>query len=147
MKIENLVQLLPYTKPFLFVDEISFVDDNKIEGCYTFKEDEFFYAGHFAGYAITPGVILIECMAQIGLVAFGIYSLQHQGAEINFSADKLPLFTSSNIQFYKKVFPNDKVKVLGEKIVFRHSKLRVNVKMLNENNEVVCDGMLSGMFV
>lgn len=147
MNNKEITSLLPYENPFLFVDEISFVDENKIEGSYTFKEEEFFYAGHFPGHAITPGVILTECMAQIGLVAFGIFLLKQQGMEIKFNADKLPLFTSSNIQFYKKVFPGEKVIINGEKIVFRHSKLRVNVKMMNEKGECVCEGMLSGMFV
>ena len=38
-----ILEKLPYTKPFLFVDEIFKVDDNGIEGAYTFKEDEYFY--------------------------------------------------------------------------------------------------------
>ena len=143
----QILALLPYRKPFLFVDEITQVDENQIEGHYSFSKEEFFYIGHFPGFPLTPGVILIECMAQIGLVALGIYLLDQQGIHISFSAEKLPLFTSSNIQFYKKVLPGEKVVIKGEKVVFRHHKLRSNVKMTNEMGETVCDGLISGMFV
>ena len=50
----------------------------KLVGAYRFREDEFFYRGHFPGRPITPGVILIETMAQIGVVAFGMYLLACQ---------------------------------------------------------------------
>ena len=46
------------------------------EGFYTFKEDEYFYQGHFKDNPITPGVILTEVMAQIGVVCLGIYLLK-----------------------------------------------------------------------
>ncbi len=145
MNYELILDLLPHQKPFRFVDEISFVDENKIEGNYTFTEEEFFYGGHFPTEPITPGVILTECMAQIGLVCFGIYLLHQQGIKID--ENKTPLFTSSNIQFYKKVLPGSKVFVTAKKTVFRHGKLRCNVSMKDEANHLICDGNLSGMFL
>jgi 3-hydroxyacyl-[acyl-carrier-protein] dehydratase len=138
-----ILNFLPHQKPFRFVDEITFVDENKIEGNYTFNEEEFFYKGHFPKQPLTPGVILIECMAQIGLVCFGIYLLQKAGSVID--ENRMPLFTSSNIQFYKKVFPGDKVFVSAEKTVFRHGKLRSNVRMKDEASNLICDGNISGM--
>ena len=145
MSYESILKLLPHQKPFRFVDEISFADENKIEGNYTFKEDEFFYSGHFPGQPITPGVMLTECMAQIGLVCFGIYLLQKEGATID--ETRMPLLTSSNIQFYKKVLPGEKVLVIAEKTVFRHSKLRCTVSMKDAANNLICDGNISGMFL
>ncbi|MDZ7846076.1 MAG: hypothetical protein U5L96_04560 [Owenweeksia sp.] len=61
------------------MDDIDAVDENGISGHYRFKEDEFFYAGHFVGNPVTPGVILIECMAQIGLVSLGFFLLSQKG--------------------------------------------------------------------
>ena len=75
MTTEELIDLLPYQDPFLFVDEIDVISENAVTGSYTFKEDAFFYEGHFKNNPITPGVILTECMAQIGLVCLGIYLL------------------------------------------------------------------------
>lgn len=72
-EFQQIVSALPYEKPFLFVDEIVHLDESGIEGNYRFKEDEYFYQGHFKNYPVTPGVILTECMAQIGLVCLGVY--------------------------------------------------------------------------
>ena len=71
----HIINSLPYSKPFLFVDRITEVDENGITAEYTFRTDEYFYEGHFVNNPVTPGVILTECMAQISLAAFGSYLL------------------------------------------------------------------------
>jgi 3-hydroxyacyl-[acyl-carrier-protein] dehydratase len=83
MTAKEIVTYLPYTDPFLFVDEILEVDDQKIVGVYTYKPSLEFYKGHFKDHPVTPGVILIETMAQIGLVCLGIYlrSSEFKGVE------------------------------------------------------------------
>ncbi|MBT8319592.1 MAG: hydroxymyristoyl-ACP dehydratase, partial [Gramella sp.] len=63
--MQKILDQLPYSKPFLFVDEILEVNDNSISGTFTFSKDLDFYRGHFSGNPVTPGVILTECMAQI----------------------------------------------------------------------------------
>ena len=75
MNTSEIIQLLPYQKPFLFVDGIDRISEAGVTGHYTFKKEETFYEGHFKDHPITPGVILTECMAQIGLVCLGIYLL------------------------------------------------------------------------
>ena len=67
---------MPYQAPFLFVDELISLSEHGVEGFYTFKKDEYFYQGHFKNNPITPGVILTEVMAQIGVVCLGIYLLR-----------------------------------------------------------------------
>ena len=76
--IKEILALVPQREPFRFIDEIISLDEEQIIGAYRFREDEFFYRGHFPGHPITPGVILIETMAQIGATAFGIYLLACQ---------------------------------------------------------------------
>ena len=75
-----LEKLLPQQRPFRFVDEILEVDERRISGRYTFRPDEF-YAGHFPGRPITPGVILLESMCQVGVVAsaLNLFVLEHFG--------------------------------------------------------------------
>jgi 3-hydroxyacyl-[acyl-carrier-protein] dehydratase len=68
---QQILAALPYSKPFLFVDELVSLSPNQAVGHYTYRPDEFFYAGHFVGKPVTPGVILLETMAQIGGVALG----------------------------------------------------------------------------
>ena len=142
MKKKTIIQLLPYKPPFLFVEELSHISENGSEGYYTFKNDEFFYQGHFKDRPITPGVILIEVMAQIGVVCLGIYLLKK-----NFTDLKKPqiALTSNKIDFFLPVKPKERVKVVSEKIYFRLNKLKCKVQLFNKKNELVCRGTISGM--
>ena len=138
----QIIKNLPYKIPFLFVDEVTNISENGVTGNYTFKENEFFYKGHFKDNPITPGVILTESMAQIGVVCLGIYLLKDK-----ISSEKKPqiALTSNQVDFYLPVNPNEKVTVISEKVYFRFNKLKCKVKMMNENNELVCRGTISGM--
>ena len=141
MTNKEIISKLPYSKPFLFVDEIINISANGVEGNFTFNENLDFYKGHFKDNPITPGVILIETIAQIGLVCLGIYTMKNEDKKLCFA------LTSSEIEFLKPVFPNEKVTVLSEKIYFRFGKLKCKVKMINAENEIVCEGFIAGMIV
>ncbi len=144
MNSTKIIKLLPYKKPFLFVDELIEISENGITGNYTYREDEFFYEGHFIKNPITPGVILTETMAQIGVVSLGVFLLKDK-----ISSDKKPqiALTSNQIDFFLPVLPNEKVTVISEKEFFRFNKLKCKVKMLNSKNELVCRGTISGMII
>lgn len=120
------------------------ISSEGIKGHYTFKKNEYFYKGHFKDNPITPGVILTECMAQIGLVCLGIYMLKDDILQDNHPQIAL---TSNQIDFFLPVFPGEKVTVVSEKEVFRFNKLKCKVRMLNEKGELVCRGQLSGMII
>ena len=141
---EEIINQLPYKKPFLFVEELTEISEKGITGNYTFKEDEFFYEGHFKENPITPGVILTETMAQIGVVCLGVYLLKDE-----ISMDKKPqiALTSNEIDFFLPVLPKEKVTVISEKEYFRFNKLKCIVKMKNSKNELVCRGTISGMII
>lgn len=141
MRNQDILQQLPYSAPFLFVDEISHIDENGVTGSYTFDKDLDFYKGHFKDYPVTPGVILTETMAQIGLVCLGIYLSSMSGS----NAPSHVMLTSTAIDFLKPVFPGEKVTVSCEKIYFRFKKLNCKVEMRNEKAEVVCKGTIAGM--
>jgi len=142
MNSQDIIAQLPYSKPFLFVDEITHIDENGVEGSYTFGENLDFYKGHFKEFPVTPGVILTEVMAQIGLVCLGIFLLNN-----TFSKSTSIALTSNDIEFLKPVFPNEKVIVISEKIYFRFGKLKCKVIMKNEKEDVVCTGTIAGMIV
>lgn len=144
MTSKDIISLLPYQKPFLFVDELIAISNEKVTGHYTFKETEYFYNGHFKDYPMTPGVILTECMAQIGLVCLGIYLMKD---DISNSHQPQIALTSNQIDFFLPVFPGEKVTVVSEKEVFRFNKLKCKVKLFNEKNELVCRGVISGMLL
>lgn len=138
----EIISKLPYAKPFLFVDELVHIDENGAEGTFTFSADLDFYNGHFKDNPITPGVILTETMAQIGVICLGIYLLGN-----DFNANSKVALTSSEIEYLKPVFPNEKVAVISEKIYFRFGKLKCRVKMFNADEEEVCRGTIAGMIL
>lgn len=142
MKPSEIIKKLPYQKPFLFVDTLTEISENGVTGTYTFKENEFFYEGHFKENPITPGVILTETMAQIGVVCLGIYVLKD---EISIEKTAKIALTSNQVDFFLPVLPNEKVTVISEKVYFRFNKLKCKVKMMNVKNELVCRGEISGM--
>ncbi|MNX22633.1 3-hydroxyacyl-[acyl-carrier-protein] dehydratase FabZ [compost metagenome] len=142
MKKQEIISRLPYSKPFLFVDEIIQINENGVVGSFTFDEHLDFYKGHFKENPVTPGVILTEVMAQIGLVCLGIFILDD-----SFNSDTSIALTSTDVEFLKPVFPNEKVIVVSEKVYFRFGKLKCKVSMKNKKEETVCTGTISGMMV
>jgi 3-hydroxyacyl-[acyl-carrier-protein] dehydratase len=140
MDKEQIITKLPYTKPFLFVDEIVRIDENGVEGNYTFSPALDFFKGHFMDFPVTPGVILTETMAQIGLVCLGIYLWDNENGE----NPKIAM-VSSEIEYLKPVYPNEKVIVISEKIYFRFGKLKCKVTMKNQSGEEVCTGTIAGI--
>lgn len=142
MTNQEIFSKLPYSKPFLFVDEIISINENAVEGSYFFDESLEFYKGHFRDNPVTPGVILTETMAQIGVVCLGIYLLKD-----SFNSESVIALTSSEIEYLKPIYPNEKVRVLSEKVYFRFNKLKCKVSMFNDKNEEVCRGTIAGMII
>lgn len=135
---------LPYSYPFLFVDEIVEIDENSVSGSYTFSPNLEFYKGHFRENPVTPGVILTECMAQIGLVCLGIYLNYNDKS----NSEKLKIaLSSTNIEFLKPVYPGERVLVVSEKEYFRFNKLKCMVKMFDSESNMVCKGTIAGMII
>lgn len=122
------------------MDDLEKVSENGIIGTYTFPADSFFYRGHFRGKPVTPGVILTECMAQIGVVCLGIFLLKDEESENCGVA-----LTNSAVDYFLPVYPGEKVKVVSEKVYFRFNKLKCKVQMFNAEEKLVCRGEISGM--
>ncbi len=143
----EVLNYLPYKSSFRFVDNISSLDENGAIGDYTLKPGSFFYEDHFQGYPVTPGVIITEIMAQIGLVVLGIYLILYssENSQLNEDGKFYPLLTSSEVSFYKMVLPGEKVTVVSKKQYFRFNKLKCYIEMMDEKDEMIARGMFSGM--
>jgi 3-hydroxyacyl-[acyl-carrier-protein] dehydratase len=146
MSKEEVLARVPQQDPFRFIDEITELDADHIVASYRFPEDADFYRGHFPGNPITPGVILVETMAQAGVVALGLYlcALERSPEEL----EKLvTVFTDANVEFSGTVLPGQRVTTVGKRTFFRRLKLRSEVEMRLDDGTVVCSGTLSGMGV
>jgi 3-hydroxyacyl-[acyl-carrier-protein] dehydratase len=143
----NIITRLPYKSSFLFVDNILSIDDDGVTGDYTLKHDAFFYKDHFAGNPVTPGVIITEIMAQIGLVVLGVHLIMTGELEagITMDEDSFPLLTATDVSFFKMVLPGEKVTVISRKQYFRFGKLKCIVEMYNGASELVAKGIFSGI--
>jgi 3-hydroxyacyl-[acyl-carrier-protein] dehydratase len=142
-KYQEIIDLLPYSDPFHFVEALQHVDSEGCSGYYTVKEDEYFFSGHFPAMPIVPGVIITEIMAQIGLVCLGISLI----SETTTPEPIFPVFSSANVDFLAKAGPGDKLIVESKKIYFRFGKLKCKITCRLEDGTKVAEGECSGMII
>jgi 3-hydroxyacyl-[acyl-carrier-protein] dehydratase len=102
MTLEAIKAAIPHREPFLLLDEIVEQEENSIVCRKTFTGEEFWYAGHYPSFPITPGVLLCEAAMQAGAVLLS--------KKIDASGDAVPVATrANNVQFKRMVRPGDTV--------------------------------------
>ncbi len=119
--MHDIEQLLPHRAPFLFVDRLEKTTEEEIVGYRTFTDQEPFFKGHFPGYPVVPGVILIETMAQCG--GAGIRAMGTLGDDALFF-----LASVDKVKFRRQVRPNETVKLVI-------TNLRVSARTLKQKGE------------
>ncbi len=144
---DQVLDYLPYKSSFRFVDNILALNAEGVTGEYTLRGDAFFYKDHFVDNPVTPGVIITEIMAQIGLVVLGIFLILHETEDYNIQKEEgvFPLLTSTEVSFFKMVLPGQKVSVISKKQYFRFGKLKCYIEMLDEDGELVARGTFAGI--
>lgn len=127
MPFEEIRSLLPQKYPFLFIDKvIGFEEGKRIVCVKNVSGNEPVFVGHFPDFAIMPGVLIIEAMAQASIILFR-KSLPTQN-----NRDTVFLLASvSNARFIKPVFPGDQlfVEIIVEKIVSKGAIVQASVKV------------------
>lgn len=143
---DEILDLIPQAEPFRFVDEIVEIDEDHIVARYTFDPAADFYRGHFPGNPVTPGVILLESMAQVSVVALGVHLLALEGG-LELVRNRIALFTDAEVEFGGLVEPGARVTVRARKKFFRRMKIRSEAEMHLDDGTLVCSGTISGMAV
>ena len=100
LNIDQIEALLPHRYPFLLVDKITqCVPGESAQGIKCVTANEPFFPGHFPGFKVMPGVLIIEALAQVGAVAI-LTEEENRG--------KLALFGGiKNARFKRQVRPGD----------------------------------------
>jgi len=104
--VREIMQIMPHRYPFLLVDRIeSLREGEEIVGIKNVTINEPFFAGHFPGNPIMPGVLIIEAMAQVGgVLAFHSSPKEWAGSLVYFMGiDK--------VRFRKPVVPGDQLRL------------------------------------
>ena len=136
---------VPQQEPFRFVDELLELEADRAAGVYRWRPEADFYRGHFPGNPVTPGVLLIECMAQCSVVPLSIYLFFRDYEE---EAEKFQiLFTDTAVDFGNVVRPGDRVRTDAKLVFWRRKKLRMQAEMRREDGTLVCSGTIAGMAV
>jgi len=100
--------VIPHRPPFLFIDEVLELDEAHALCARTFRVDEPFYAGHYPGNPITPGVLLCEAVFQAG----AIFLARRLGASGVSAGEKTPVLCRiEEAKFKGMVLPGDRVTI------------------------------------
>ncbi len=104
LNFEEVRKLVPQKYPFLFIDKvIELQKESRIVCLKNISGNEPFFAGHFPDFAIMPGVLIIEALAQASIILF------QKSFDTEQYKDKVFLLASANVRFSKPVFPGDQL--------------------------------------
>lgn len=133
---EHVKQLLPHRQPFLFVDAVTRLEPNLIEGYRDVKPKEFYFVGHFPGYPVLPGVLMVEAIAQVGILLVLKTREERRGRNTLFAGIE-------NVRFRRQVRPGDRLLLAADVVSGRSSvyKIHGTVKV---GDELACEAVVIG---
>src|SRR6266568_2941907 len=140
LDINQVMEILPHRFPFLMVDRIlGFEGETKCTGMKTVTVNEPYFAGHFPGHPVMPGVLQVEAMAQVASILL---------MKLAKSASRIGYFMSADeVKFRKPVFPGDTLFIHAELIRARSNRLAKARCSCVVNDAVVSEGDLMFTFL
>jgi len=138
--IQEILELLPHRYPFLLIDRIvEFESKKRLVAIKNVTFNEPFFQGHFPGYPIMPGVLVIEAMAQAGAIIMM--------SEIPDREKKLAVFTGiERAKFRRPVTPGDQLRIEVDVLAFKSRIGRMEAKAFVEG-KLACQAILTCQIV
>ncbi len=132
---EEIKNIIPQREPFLLIDEVECYIPGQMAIAYkNVNEQEWYFAGHFPGNPIMPGVLITESLAQTGAVA--ILSIpENKGKNALFAGIE-------KMKFKKVVVPGDRLK-LEVKIIKQKGPIGIGEAIATVENCIVAKGELT----
>ncbi|MFN8109034.1 MAG: 3-hydroxyacyl-ACP dehydratase FabZ [Thermoleophilia bacterium] len=127
--------LLPHREPFLLVDEIVSLEPGvAAHARWTLRDDHWFFRGHFPGNPITPGVLMVEALAQTGGLA---------AMSLPENAGKLAVFAGiEKVRFRRIVRPGDTLE-LETRLTRQRGPVGFGEGVARVGDEVACTATIS----
>lgn len=136
MDIKEIMDIIPHRYPFLLIDKVIKVEENKIIAIKHVTANEQYFQGHFPAEPVMPGVLIIEALAQAGAVSL-LSKDEFKG--------KIAYFAGiNNAKFRRKVVPGDTLRLEVELIKVR-GKAGVGYGIAYVEDKKVCEGELTFM--
>jgi 3-hydroxyacyl-[acyl-carrier-protein] dehydratase len=131
--VREIMRYLPHRYPFLLVDRVvEFEADTRIKALKNVTINEPFFVGHFDGYPVMPGVLIIEALAQ----AAGILSIRSKGER---SENELYFFVGiDNARFKRQVVPGDQLTLEVEQLSVKRGIAKYTARALVDG-QVACE--------
>ncbi|MDI6591468.1 MAG: hypothetical protein QME61_00795 [Patescibacteria group bacterium] len=105
---QKIKEIIPYQEPFLFVDGVEEIGENKISGFYQTSPEDYYFKGHFVDFKIMPGVLVVEALAQLSTILLR-KKIGAEHKKYHFLA-----YDVRGCQFLKPIFPGDKIILKAE---------------------------------
>lgn len=134
LTINEIKEIIPHRYPFLLVDRVTELSENKASGYKNISINEPFFQGHFPQEPIMPGVLQIEALAQLGAVAM----LSRE----EFKGKTGYLARVDKFKFKRKVVPGDVLK-LDVEIIKLKGSIGIGKGVATVNGELACSGELT----
>ncbi len=136
LDVEQIKELLPHREPFLFVDAVTKLEPNLIEGYREIKADELYFPGHFPGFPVLPGVLMVEAIAQIGIILVTKVREERRGRKTLFAGVE-------SVRFRRQVKPGERVLLSADIIIGRSSVYKIH-GTAKVGDELACEAVVIG---